>query len=356
MRLTSIYILFSLLLITACGKDPDPVKDPTPYELKIPYRFPTLTNIPADNPMTVEGIELGRYLFFDERLNGRTHPDSALSCASCHKPEYAFDFSPGKPKGIYGQEMARTSMPLMNLAWTQTGFRWNGDTKTLEEDVFNVIHNPIQFDNTPARVAAIIASIPIYPPMFVAAFGDANVTPDRIAKAISQFLRSLVSANSKFDRYLRSEVNLDPAELRGYVLFTTEKGDCFHCHGEAGNPLFTTNLFYNNAKDIVFNDPDDRYAVSGKQEDIGAYKAPSLRNLLFTSPYMHDGRFQTLEQVIDFYSEGLKWSPYASPLMKHAHDGGLMLNPSQKADLLAFLKALSDSSFVTNPKHQDPFR
>jgi len=151
-------------------------------------------------------------------------------------------------------------------------------------------------------------------------------------------------------------VNLDPAELRGYVLFTTEKGDCFHCHGEAGNPLFTTNLFYNNAKDIVFNDPDDRYAVSGKQEDKGAYKAPSLRNLLFTSPYMHDGRFQTLEQVIDFYSEGLKWSPYASPLMKHAHDGGLMLNPSQKADLLAFLKALSDSSFVTNPKHQDPFR
>jgi cytochrome c peroxidase len=179
---------------------------------------------------------------------------------------------------------------------------------------------------------------------------------DRIAKAISQFQRSLVSHNSRFDRYTRGELNLTAQEFRGYVLFTTESGaDCFHCHGTQGNPLFTTHGFFNNAKDTVFNDPADRYAVTGDPNDIGAYKATTLRNIAVTGPYMHDGRYQTLEEVIDFYSEGLLWSPYVSPLMEKLPDGGALLTTSEKQDLLAFLHSLTDSTFLTDPRFSNPF-
>ena len=135
----------------------------------------------------------------------------------------------------------------------------------------------------------------------------------------------------------------------------TEQGaDCFHCHGGDGNPLFTSNLFYNNGKDSVFNDLRDHSYVTGNSSDVGAYKAPTLRNLVFTAPYMHDGRFQTIDQVIDFYSEGLVWSPYISPLMHHISTGGIKLTPMEKSDLKAFLLTLTDSSFVTNPAFGKP--
>ena len=131
-----------------------------------------------------------------------------------------------------------------------------------------------------------------------------------ISRAIAQFVRTLVSADSKFDKYMRGEVQLSQQELNGFILFTTEEGgDCFHCHGSSGNPLFTTNLFYNNGKDTEFNDPRDRFSVTGDESDHGAYKATTLRNISLTGPYMHDGRFATLDEVIDFYSHQVKMSP-----------------------------------------------
>jgi cytochrome c peroxidase len=143
--------------------------------------------------------------------------------------------------------------------------------------------------------------------------------------------------------------------MSGFSLFVTENGgDCFHCHGGDGNPLFTTYLFYNNGKDTVFNDSRDRFAVTGDPMDHGAYKAPSLRNIELTGPYMHDGRFQTLDEVIDFYSEGLIWSPSVSPLMHKVNDGGAHLTPQQKADLKAFLLTLTDHSLLTNPEYAEP--
>ena len=148
---------------------------------------------------------------------------------------------------------------------------------------------------------------------------------------------------------------LNQSELHGYVLFTTEQGaDCFHCHGGAGNPLFTTHLFYNNGKDTVFTDPMDRFAITGKERDHGAYKATTLRNIEFQAPYMHDGRFKTLEEVIDFYSEGLLNGPYVNPLMHHVADGGVHLTPTEKEDLINFIKTLRDDTFITNPDFSKP--
>ncbi len=191
--------------------------------------------------------------------------------------------------------------------------------------------------------------------MFKAAFGTEEVTYERISKAIAQFVRTLISSNSKFDKYLRGEANLSSDELIGYVLFTTENGaDCFHCHGGAGNILFTTNLFYNNAKDSIFNDIRDRYFVTGNISDKGAYKAPTLRNIMLTAPYMHDGRFKNIDEVIDFYSSGLVVSQYVSPLMHHVNKGGVQLTQTQKKQLKAFLNTLTDYEFISDTNLSKP--
>ena len=158
---------------------------------------------------------------------------------------------------------------------------------------------------------------------------------------------------------MRGEVALTDDELGGLGVFTTENGgDCFHCHGSGGNPLFTTNLFYNNGKQTDFtgvnDDIRDRFHVTGDPMDIGAYRAPSLRNIDLTGPYMHDGRFKTLDDVLNFYSTGVVASPYISPLMHHVSTGGVQLNPSQKVMLKAFLMTLHDDEFITNPNFAKP--
>ena len=366
------WILFVVLLfLVSCGKDEPVVDKPTPYVIDIPLFFPTQLSIPADNPMSVEGIALGRKLFYDGRLSGRTDPDSLMSCSTCHLQSHAFEcaidhpkYTGGHPFGLSGVPTPHTMMPLVNLVWTSTGYLWNGviepanpdpAKRQLEDLVWMGIVAPHEMAGDTNRTKALIQSIPGYPEMFKKAFGSDVVTVKNMGRAIAQFVRTLVSSDSKFDRYLRGEVQLNPSELHGYVLFMTEEGaDCFHCHGGEGNPLFTTNLFYNNGKDSEFTDTRDRYHVTFLTSDIGAYKAPTLRNLIFTAPYMHDGRFSTIDEVIDFYSSGLVYSPYVSTLMHHIGTGGNQLTPAEKADLKSFLLTLSDSSFITNPAYGPP--
>jgi cytochrome c peroxidase len=205
------------------------------------------------------------------------------------------------------------------------------------------------------RSKQVIARTKGYPALFKKAFGSEVVTMKNISRAIAQFVRTLVSSNSKFDRFLVGQAQLTSSELNGYVLFMTEQGaDCFHCHGGDGNPLFTSNLFYNNGKDTIFTDPFDRRYITGNAADAGAYKAPTLRNLAFTAPYMHDGRFSSLDQVLGFYNSELVWSPAISPLMHHISTGGIKLTPLELADLKAFLLTLTDSSFITNPAFGKP--
>ena len=367
------FILISFFVLGAsCGDEPVPF-EPTPYNLTIPTYFPTQLNIPDDNPLTVEGIALGRYLFYDTKLCGYTgtNPDSMMTCATCHNQAHAFEvgmdnprFPNGKTYGLSGTYTPHNMLPLVNLVFNHEGYFWNGyihptnpnsNHRTLEDVVSMGIIAPHEMNSTTARAVAAIQSDPKYPDLFKKAFGTTEITIDRIEKAIAQFVRTLVSGNSKFDRYMKGLEQLTPSELNGYILFTTEEGaDCFHCHGGNGTPLFTTNLFYNNGLSNVFTDTRDRYAVTGNQNDIGAYRAPTLRNIEVTAPYFHDGRFTTLDQVLEFYNSGLVYSPYVSPLMHKINQGGMMLTPSQITDLKAFLYTLTDHEFLTNPKFSDP--
>lgn len=369
------YIAATIIIIFCfygCKKEAtENVHVTTPYIIDIPFGFPNKLNIPDDNPMTVEGVKLGRYLFYDGRLSGRTHPDSLMSCATCHRQERSFeagvdhpDFEGGFPHGITGLQTHHVMLPMINLVWNHSGYGWNGflyptnpeeNLRNIEDFVRLAVLAKDEIDGDTAVVAHLFQSIPGYPELFFQAFGSEKVTFKNIERAIAQFVRTLISANSKFDKYMRGEVQLNPSELNGYVLFTTEEGaDCFHCHGGYGNPLFTTNLFYNNGKDTVFTDPSDRFYITGDPMDKGAYKATTLRNIEVQGPYMHDGRFATLEEVIEFYSYGVKLTPYVNPLMHHVNAGGVQLIASEKEDLLNFIKTLRDDEFMNNPEFGRP--
>lgn len=360
LKKTALIILLAGIVIS-CNKNKEdeliPAFEATPYEIEVPPGFPTNLNIPDDNPMTVEGIELGRYLFYDTRLAGRVDEGKYMSCASCHLQENSFVIGEPRPHpiGLNGIATHHATLPLINLIWNPGTFGWNGSVSSIEEDVLLVIIDPSEFGSSFDAVENAISQIPGYPELFEKAFGSNDVTVERIAKAIAQFIRILITADSKFDKYLRGEYQLNSSELKGYVLFTTEEGaDCFHCHGAAGNPLFTTNLFYNNGKDSTFTDAVDRYSITGDPMDKGAYKATTLRNIEFTAPYMHDGRFNTLDEVIDMYAHNLVWTPYINPLMHHIATNGNQLTPDEKVDLKSFLMTLSDTAFLNNPDFSEP--
>ena len=360
-RFHFIFGLITLSIMYGCTgieeTDLIPKFQATPYEVEIPHGFPTILNIPDDNPMTVEGVELGRYLFYDTRLAGRSAEGKFMSCASCHIQENGFVIGQPRPfpLGLDGDSTHHAMLPLINLLWNPGTFGWNGSVESIEADVLGVITDPTEFNSSHEAVVTAIKNIDGYPALFEKTFGSKEVTVEKIARAIAQFVRTLISADSKFDRYLKGEEQLSQSELKGFVLFTTEEGaDCFHCHGGAGNPLFTTHLFYNNGKDTVFNDPSDRYSITADPMDRGAYKATTLRNIEFTAPYMHDGRFNSLDEVIEFYSHHLQWSPYIDPLMHHIANGGTQLTPAEKADLKAFLLTLSDTAFIQNPSFSKP--
>lgn len=382
----AILLLGGTLFFTSCPNPPvddddDNTFKPTPWEF--PKEMPTDANIPDDNPMTVEGIKLGRYLFYDGRLSGRTECDSQMTCATCHIQKNGFEpgqdhkkFFGGFPYGLTGIPTPHVPLPLVNLAFNHTGYLWNGmiykenttlgipsygipaeepyNLKNIESLVWMGIVARHEMIGSVDKTVAMIKSIPIYPPMFKDAFGTEEINIDRISKAIAQFIRSIVSYRSRFHKYIRHEAGgqLTPQELRGMNLFMSEKADCFHCHGAF--PLMTTNLFYNNAMDTIFNDPRDRYGVTKDPMDKGAYKATSLINCELYGPYMHDGRFKTLREVIDHYSDHLVYSPSVHPLMEWIYYGGTHLTDEEKDDLEAFLKTLTDYDLLNDPQYSKP--
>ncbi len=384
--ITGFILLLILVSFSSCDPDesvPEPVPlGPTPYDFPEVQHFPTNLNIPEQNPMTEEGIALGRYLFYDGRLSGRTHPDSLMSCASCHIQSRGFDvgidhpvYPDGHPFGLptpefpEGKPTPHYPMHLINMVYNSSGYLWNGfihednekrglegyafmghdhlNYKYLESLVWMSIVAEHEIAGSIDQTVDLIGSIPMYAPMFKRAFGTEEVNIDRISKAIGQFVRTIVANRFKFYKYVRRETDLTLSEYRGYELFFSEDADCFHCH--AGSLLMTTNDFYNNAKDSIFNDGRDRFAVTGDLVNKGAYKAPSLINCELNGPYMHDGRFETLDEVLDFYSEGLVYSDYVDPLMKYVKDNGVQMTDQQKADLKAFLLTLTDHELLTDP-------
>ena len=249
---------------------------------------------------------------------------------------------------------SRNSMPLFNLAWNfNDKFAWDGKELSLERQALEPVRNPIEMHNSWSNVALRLQQDQEYPSMFLNAFGTEKIDSTLVTKAIAQFERTLISGNTKFDQYLLGNTSLSQQELNGFTIFMSEdKGDCFHCHGSDNNPLWTDNDFHNNGLDTSFNDLG-LGAVTGDPNDNGKFKSPSLRNLVYTAPYMHDGRFSTLEEVINHYSEGLQNSSTIDPLMKKVNQGGVQLTPLERANLKAFLITLTDDDFINNPSFQN---
>ncbi|HRQ30265.1 MAG TPA: cytochrome c peroxidase [Saprospiraceae bacterium] len=304
--------------------------DPTPYELKIPTNYPPIF-IPKGNPLTEKGVQLGKKLFFDPVIsfNGQ------FSCATCHQPQNAFSDTLTFSKGIQGHFMAMNTMPLFNIGYYQR-YSWTGKINTIELDIDVTIE---ELHNGWESLLLKLNSDKNYPALFYQAFGKTPITQDLVEKSLAQYVRSIISFETRFDSIVSGMITPTALEMRGYELFFTEEGDCFHCHVD---PLFTNTGFHNNALDVIEKMHPGFESVTGLELDRGKFKVPSLRNLAYTAPYMHDGRFKTLKEVIDFYSEGLQYSPYADSNMKNLHKGGIQISEDDKTALIAFLMTLTD--------------
>ena len=322
-------------MAAACRKDtntaePSPAPVPlTPYTIKYPNYFPSLS-IPSDNPLTLEGINLGRYLYYDTILsnNGR-------SCSGCHSQNESFSLS------------SVNSLPHINLGWN-TNFLWNGKISGGVEDIMK-FEVEIFFNTNVSK----LNNSEFYRNEFKKVYGVEAISTKDVAYALSQFFRAMVSTNSKCDKYFQYTATLNSSELNGFVIFTTEKGDCFHCHSIG---LFTDNKFHNIGLDSIFSGVGmGRYNITGNANDMGLFKSPTLRNIELTPPYMHDGRYLTLDEVVEHYNSKVKHSTTLDPIMtKPSKLFGLGLSATEKQDLVAFLKTLTDTTFINNPLLQKP--
>ena len=355
MKLNLITLAFLSITLFSCSNDDSgPDYSPTEVGLEVPEIFDLLLPaplIPANNPQTVEGIALGRKLFYEPLLSG----DGTQACADCHFAENAFTDPDRFSTGIDGSIGNRNAMPVFNVAWNfNEKFFWDGRALSLEDQAFGPVVNPIEMNNTWPNAVASLQATDNYPDLFLEAFGTSTIDSVLVTNALAQFERTLISGNSRFDKHLLGEILLTDSELNGFNIFMDEnKGDCFHCHGSDANPLWTDNVFHNNGLDSSFEDLG-LGEVTNDPLDHGKFKSPSLRNLAYSAPYMHDGRFATLDDVINHYSEGLVSSSTIDPLMKTVADGGVNLSVEDKADLKAFLLSLSEPEFTTNPDFQNP--
>ncbi len=346
-----------LLLATSCKKDRISYT-PTPYTIQAPSHFPQM-EIPADNPMTVEGVALGRRLFYEKKLS----LDNSLACASCHGLPNAFSDPSPVSAGVNGTQGHRNSMALINLGY-QHFFFWDGRASTLEQQVLEPVPNPVEMHLQWKDAIGRLQEDVTYRNDFFRAFGEQGIDSSKAAKALAQFLRTIISGTSRFDVMYKVENSLPlsskeetiyqqitPEEWAGYDLFKSLNGaDCFHCHN---GPLMQVEKFSNNGLDASFTDPG-RFAVTGNPSDKGRFKVPTLRNIALTAPYMHDGRFATLDEVIEHYSSGIHMSETIDPLIEFASQGGVQLDSQEKELLKKFLMTLTDEQFISNPAFKAP--
>jgi cytochrome c peroxidase len=333
----------------------------TPFryaKIDLPAHFKTpiarqFDNTPADNPVTDHGATLGRVLFHDTRLSA----NNTISCASCHVQKNAFVDPNRFSKGFKGKLTDRHAMSLVNLRhYTRGRFFWDERAGNLEATVLLPIQSKTEMGQDLTRLADILTRDRHYPELFKKAFGDGKVTRERIGKALAQFLRSMVSCQSKYDigRARADSVrddfkNFTVGENRGKALFLS---NCAICHLPGQDAHFVMITPANNGLDEDYKKTDGGVGditLNGRQ--IGLFKSPSLRNVEHTAPYMHDGRFDSLEKVIDHYSKEVKPHPNLDPRVRR-----LNFTQSEKAALVAFLKTLTDQKFLTDPKFSDPFQ
>ncbi|MEQ1751953.1 MAG: cytochrome c peroxidase [Prosthecobacter sp.] len=319
----------------------------TPFKFTMGAQFP-MPALPNDNPLIEERVELGRLLFHEKALSR----DGTISCASCHDQAAALSDPRRFSIGVAGGIGDRNAMPLFNLAWKREFF-WDGRAPSLRTQVLIPIQDHREMDESLDNVVKKLVKMETYGPAFERAFGSPEITTEKIGLAVENFLLTLTSHDSKFDRSMRGEEKLSDDEKRGFELFMTEReprmgsmgGDCFHCHGGA---LFTDHQFRNNGLEISAADLG-RFKVTQASIDRGAFATPSLRNIVLTAPYMHDGRFTTLEEVLEHYSVGVFRTETLDPNLAKHPNGGLHLTKDDKSAIIAFLKALTDSRVESTP-------
>jgi len=352
----AIYLI--AILLVSCKNDPiEEVFTTTPFTLNHGSLPPP--TIAADNQLTVEGIALGRMLFYDKKLSG----NNTQSCASCHRQEHAFTDTARFSLGIHNMPGKRQAMSVFNMAWHSNQFFWDGRANLLRDQALLPIQDELEMDETLDNVVGKLVGEPSYKTAFKKAFGTEEINALKISLALEQFMNSIVSYDSKYDQHLAGTATLTPSEQRGLDLFFAEfnpgfpalsGADCAHCHSGKN---FENDRYLNNAldTDVQFTDLG-REEATGEANDRAKFKVTSLRNIALTAPYMHDGRFSTLEEVVDHYNAGMQMSTTIDPaLIYPLNNGGLGLTNQDKTDLVAFLKTLSDQTLISNPDYSNPF-
>lgn len=337
-----ILIVSSLVYLgVACSADNS--QDIKPDELfSVPANFPKPIYDFSKNPVTKEGFELGKTLFYDGDLSR----DGTVSCAECHSQSYAFTHhGHDVSHGIDNKRGMRNAPPIQNMAF-QSEFFWDGGVFNL--DLFSIapIENPLEMDEKIGNVLEKLRKKEKYATLFQKAYGTKEITTERFLKALSQFMNTLVSANSRYDKYIRKEAGgiLTEDELAGLAIF---KQKCGSCHS---GELFTDQSYRNNGLAVYNAEDTGRHRITQKDSDKYKFKVPSLRNIAVTAPYMHDGRFYTLDAVLNHYNESMIDSPTLEPVFRNEKKLGIPLSTDEKNKLIAFLKTLTDDEFLKDKR------
>lgn len=339
-------ILF-LLSLSLLGCSENREQPSNAFEINFPENYGEPSILPENLP-TEAGIELGRHLFYDPILS----VDGSISCASCHKQSLGFGDEKSPSVGVSGKLLERNSPTLINLAW-HNGFFWEGGSVNLESQVLGPLTHEDEMGNSMNVAIERVKQNSTYKKLIYEAFGDSIVNSKHIMWSIAQFEYSLISNNTKYDQWIKGQADFSALEKAGKALFESH---CESCHQY---PLFTDISYHNNGLDhtLHFNDVEDpkwgRYRVTFHPDDKGKYKTPTLRNCNVSAPYMHDGRYATLEDVINYYSDSIKASP---TLNERLPIGGFHFNLTEKEALLAFLVSLEDQTMNTNPAFESPFK
>ncbi len=336
-----------LLLFFGCnhGDNPTPTPPKDEYSLIVPKNFPQPKFTFDQNPITKEGFELGRLLFYDPRLSS----SGTIACGTCHRQLFAFaDHGHDVSHGVGDKLGFRNTPAIQNLAF-QPDFFWDGGVNHIELAPLNAIQNPVEMNENLANILTKLQGIPTYKQQFKTVFGSDSITSQRMLRALAQFTGMLVSSNSRYDNYIRGENNVvfTDSEKSGLALF---KAKCANCHA---TDLFTDHSFRNNGLDVTPTDKG-RELITNNIADRGKFKVPSLRNVERTGPYMHDGRFYSLDAVLNHYASGVKESATLDPVLKNGTTLGIPLTDTEKKDLIAFLKTLTDPSYLIDKRFVDP--
>ncbi len=339
-----VFLAFIACLFMSCTGENEiiePLSKDETYQLEKPSGFPEMTFDITGNPVTVNGVALGKKLFYEGKLSR----NNTISCGFCHIQEYAFTHHGHTVShGIDDRLGIRNAPPIQNMAFLKN-YTWDGVSHNLDERSLVPITTDFEMDSSLPEAVAKLNADANYKKMFMAAFGDENITGEKILKAISQFMVTMISADSKYDRMKKGNAVFNAEESQGMALFQNK---CASCHS---GDLFTDESYRNTG--MYYNpqlDDRGRYRVTLDWNDNMKFRVPSLRNVEYTAPYMHDGRFYSLEAVMNFYSENVENQPNLDPLLKQNGHIGIPMTSLEKQNIITFLKTLSDKNFIMNPK------